>query len=49
METALREVRGEIEALYAGRGDDFILPARYQQLIVLEAHLMREQAPARVA
>jgi hypothetical protein len=48
METALSEVRSEIEALYADRGGDFILPARYKHLLALEAHLM-EQASAHAA
>jgi hypothetical protein len=41
METAaLNEVRSEIEALYAHRGKDFLLPARYKTLLNVEASLV---------
>jgi hypothetical protein len=41
METAaLNEVRSEIEALYADRGTDFLLPARYTTLVNVESSLL---------
>ncbi|MEY2433165.1 MAG: hypothetical protein QOC92_2890 [Acidimicrobiaceae bacterium] len=41
METAaLHVVREQIEALYADRGKDFLLPARYTTLVNVESSLL---------
>lgn len=41
METAaLNEVRSEIQALYADRGTDFLLPARYKASVNVESSLL---------
>lgn len=47
-ERRLFEVRNQIEALYAGRSDDFNLPLRYDALVKLERSLIRRvSAPRR--
>jgi hypothetical protein len=49
METAaLNEVREEIEALYADRGTDFLLPARYKTLLNVESTLVARRKARQV-